>query len=168
MIKMINKEQIVFQSEVVVDDEINIGRNLVEAQATSKKDFRELKKEISINFSKDRLKRAIASAKLMILGATRDLVENLKLSELSLLTGKKIDENEELINLRLEFIQQRITIEEFKEKYKFILGKVPKTDLEKFLAHLKSMEDKVMDIEFPEEERENIKSKINLILGCIE
>lgn len=165
---MINKEQIVFQSEVVVDDEINIGRNLVEAQATSKKDFRELKKEISINFSKDRLKRAMASAKLMILGATRDLVENLKLSELSLLTGKKIDENEELINLRLEFIQQRITIEEFKEKYKFILGKVPKTDLEKFLAHLKSMEDKVMDIEFPEEERENIKSKINLILGCIE
>lgn len=165
---MINKEQIVFQSEVVVDDEINIGRNLVEAQATSKKDFRELKKEISVNFSKDRLKRAMASAKLMILGATRDLVENLKLSELSLLTGKKIDENEELINLRLEFIQQRITIEEFKEKYKFILGKVPKTDLEKFLAHLKSMEDKVMDIEFPEEERENIKSKINLILGCIE
>lgn len=165
---MINKEQIVFQSEVVVDDEINIGRNLVEAQATSKKDFRELKKEISINFSKDRLKRAMASAKLMILGATRDLVENLKLSELSLLTGKKIDENEELINLRLEFIQQRITIEEFKEKYKLILGKVPKTDLEKFLAHLKSMEDKVMDIEFPEEERENIKSKINLILGCIE
>lgn len=165
---MINKEQIVFQSEVVVDDEISIGRNLVEAQATSKKDFRELKKEISINFSKDRLKRAMASAKLMILGATRDLVENLKLSELSLLTGKKIDENEELINLRLEFIQQRITIEEFKEKYKFILGKVPKTDLEKFLAHLKSMEDKVMDIEFPEEERENIKSKINLILGCIE
>lgn len=165
---MINKEQIVFQSEVVVDDEINIGRNLVEAQATSKKDFRELKKEISINFSKDRLKRAMASAKLMILGATRDLVENLKLSELSLLTGKKIDENEELINLRLEFIQQRITIEEFKEKYKFILGKVPKTDLEKFLAHLKSMEDKVMNIEFPEEERENIKSKINLILGCIE
>lgn len=165
---MINKEQIVFQSEVVVDDEINIGRNLVEAQATSKKDFRELKKEISINFSKDRLKRAMASAKLMILGATRDLVENLKLSELSLLTGKKIDENEELINLRLEFIQQRITIEEFKEKYKFILGKVPKTDLEKFLAHLKSMEDKVMDIKFPEEERENIKSKINLILGCIE
>jgi len=165
---MINKEQIVFQSEVVVDDEINIGRNLVEAQATSKKDFRELKKEVSINFSKDRLKRAMASAKLMILGATRDLVENLKLSELSLLTGKKIDENEELINLRLEFIQQRITIEEFKEKYKLILGKVPKTDLEKFLAHLKSMEDKVMDIEFPEEERENIKSKINLILGCIE
>lgn len=165
---MINKEQIVFQSEVVVDDEINIGRNLVEAQATSKRDFRELKKEVSINFSKDRLKRAMASAKLMILGATRDLVENLKLSELSLLTGKKIDENEELINLRLEFIQQRITIEEFKEKYKFILGKVPKTDLEKFLAHLKSMEDKVMDIEFPEEERENIKSKINLILGCIE
>jgi hypothetical protein len=165
---MINKEQIVFQSEVVVDDEINIGRNLVEAQATSKRDFRELKKEVSINFSKDRLKRAMASAKLMILGATRDLVENLKLSELSLLTGKKIDENEELINLRLEFIQQRITIEEFKEKYKLILGKVPKTDLEKFLAHLKSMEDKVMDIEFPEEERENIKSKINLILGCIE
>ena len=165
---MINKEQIVFQSEVVVDDEINIGRNLVEAQATSKRDFRELKKEVSINFSKDRLKRAMASAKLTILGATRDLVENLKLSELSLLTGKKIDENEELINLRLEFIQQRITIEEFKEKYKFILGKVPKTDLEKFLAHLKSMEDKVMDIEFPEEERENIKSKINLILGCIE
>lgn len=165
---MINKEQIVFQSEVVVDDEINIGRNLIEAQATSKRDFRELKKEISINFSKDRLKRAMASAKLMILGATRDLVENLKLSELSLLTGKKIDENEELINLRLEFIQQRITIEEFKEKYKLILGKVPKTDLEKFLAHLKSMEDKVMDIEFPEEERENIKSKINLILGCIE
>nr|DAQ69294.1 MAG TPA: hypothetical protein [Caudoviricetes sp.] len=165
---MINKEQIVFQSEVVVDDEINIGRNLVEAQATSKKDFRELKKEVSINFSKDRLKRAMASAKLMILGATRDLVENLKLSELSLLTGKKIDDNEELINLRLEFIQQRITIEEFKEKYKLILGKVPKTDLEKFLAHLKSMEDKVMDIEFPEEERENIKSKINLILGCIE
>lgn len=165
---MINKEQIVFQSEVVVDDEISIGRNLVEAQATSKKDFRELKKEISVNFSKDRLKRAMASAKLMILGATRDLVENLKLSELSLLTGKKIDENEELINLRLEFIQQRITIEEFKEKYKLILGKIPKTDLEKFLAHLKSMEDKVMDIEFPEEERENIKSKINLILGCIE
>mgnify|MGYP000977201811 FL=1 len=165
---MINKEQIVFQSEVVVDDEINIGRNLIEAQATSKRDFRELKKEISMNFSKDRLKRAMASAKLMILGATRDLVENLKLSELSLLTGKKIDENEELINLRLEFIQQRITIEEFKEKYKLILGKVPKTDLEKFLAHLKSMEDKVMDIEFPEEERENIKSKINLILGCIE
>jgi hypothetical protein len=165
---MINKEQIVFQSEVVVDDEINIGRNLVEAQATSKRDFRELKKEVSINFSKDRLKRAMASAKLMILGATRDLAENLKLSELSLLTGKKIDENEELINLRLEFIQQRITIEEFKEKYKLILGKVPKTDLEKFLAHLKSMEDKVMDIEFPEEERENIKSKINLILGCIE
>lgn len=165
---MINKEQIVFQSEVVVDDEINIGRNLVEAQATSKRDFRELKKEVSINFSKDRLKRAMASAKLMILGATRDLVENLKLSELSLLTGKKIDENEELINLRLEFIKQRITIEEFKEKYKLILGKVPKTDLEKFLAHLKSMEDKVMDIEFPEEERENIKSKINLILGCIE
>lgn len=165
---MINKEQIVFQSEVVVDDEINIGRNLVEAQATSKRDFRELKKEVSINFSKDRLKRAMASAKLMILGATRDLVENLKLSELSLLTGKKIDENEELINLRLEFIQQRITIKEFKEKYKLILGKVPKTDLEKFLAHLKSMEDKVMDIEFPEEERENIKSKINLILGCIE
>ena len=165
---MINKEQIVFQSEVVVDDEINIGRNLVEAQATSKRDFRELKKEVSINFSKDRLKRAMASAKLMILGATRDVVENLKLSELSLLTGKKIDENEELINLRLEFIQQRITIEEFKEKYKLILGKVPKTDLEKFLAHLKSMEDKVMDIEFPEEERENIKSKINLILGCIE
>ena len=165
---MINKEQIVFQSEVVVDDEINIGRNLVEAQATSKRDFRELKKEVSINFSKDRLKRAMASAKLMILGATRNLVENLKLSELSLLTGKKIDENEELINLRLEFIQQRITIEEFKEKYKFILGKAPKTDLEKFLAHLKSMEDKVMDIEFPEEERENIKSKINLILGCIE
>lgn len=165
---MINKEQIVFQSEVVVDDEINIGRNLVEAQATSKRDFRELKKEVSINFSKDRLKRAMASAKLMILGATRDLVENLKLSELSLLTGKKIDDNEELINLRLEFIQQRITIEEFKEKYKLILGKVPKTDLEKFLAHLKSMEDKVMDIEFPEEEKENIKSKINLILGCIE
>ena len=165
---MINKEQIVFQSEVVVDDEINIGRNLVEAQATSKRDFRELKKEVSINFSKDRLKRAMASAKLMILGATRDLVENLKLSELSLLTGKKIDENEELINLRLEFIQQRITIEEFKKKYKLILGKVPKTDLEKFLAHLKSMEDKVMDIEFPEEEKENIKSKINLILGCIE
>lgn len=165
---MINKEQIVFQSEVVVDDEINIGRNLVEAQATSKRDFRELKKEVSINFSKDRLKRAMASAKLMILGATRDLVENLKLSELSLLTGKKIDENEELINLRLEFIQQRITIEEFKEKYKLILGKVPKTDLEKFLAHLKSMENKVMDIEFPEEEKENIKSKINLILGCIE
>lgn len=165
---MINKEQIVFQSEVVVDDEINIGRNLVEAQATSKRDFRELKKEVSINFSKDRLKRAMVSAKLMILGATRDLVENLKLSELSLLTGKKIEENEELINLRLEFIQQRITIEEFKEKYKLILGKVPKTDLEKFLAHLKSMEDKVMDIEFPEEERENIKSKINLILGCIE
>lgn len=165
---MINKEQIAFQSEVVVDDEINIGRNLVEAQATSKKDFRELKKEVSINFSKDRLKRAMASAKLIILGATRDLVENLKLSELSLLTGKKIDENEELINLRLEFIQQRITIEEFKEKYKLILGKVPKTDLEKFLAHLKSMEDKVMDIEFSEEERENIKSKINLILGCIE
>ena len=110
----------------------------------------------------------MASAKLMILGATRDLVENLKLSELSLLTGKKIDENEELINLRLEFIQQRITIEEFKEKYKLILGKVPKTDLEKFLAHLKSMENKVMDIEFPEEEKENIKSKINLILGCIE
>jgi len=165
---MINKEQIVFQSEVVVDDEINIGRNLVEAQATSKRDFRELKKEVSINFSKDRLKRAMASAKLMILGATRDLVENLKLSELSLLTGKKIDENEELINLRLEFIKQRITIEEFKEKYKLILGKVPKTDLEKFLAHLKSMEDKVMDIEFPEEEKENIKSKINLILGCIE
>lgn len=165
---MINKEQIAFQSEVVVDDEISIGRNLVEAQATSKKDFRELKKEVSINFSKDRLKRAMASAKLMILGTTRDVVENLKLSELSLLTGKKIDENEELINLRLEFIQQRITIEEFKEKYKLILGKVPKTDLEKFLAHLKSMEDKVMDIEFPEEEKENIKSKINLILGCIE
>lgn len=165
---MINKDQVIFQSGIVVDDEINIGRNLIEAQATSKKDFRELKKEVSINFSKDRLKRAMASAKLMILGATRDLVENLKLSELSLLTGKKIDENQELINLRLEFIQQRITIEEFKEKYKFILGKVPKTDLEKFLAHLKSMEDKVMDIEFPEEERENIKSKINLILGCIE
>lgn len=165
---MISKEQIISQSGIVVDDEINIGRSLIEAQAINKKDFRELKREISINFSKDRLKRAMSSAKLIALGATRDLVENLKLSELSLLTGKKIEENQSLVNLRLEFIQQRITIEEFKEKYNLILGKLPKTDLEKFLAHLKSMEDKVMDIVFPDEEKENIKEKINSILGCIE
>lgn len=165
---MISKEQIISQSGIVVDDEINIGRSLIEAQAINKKDFRELKREISINFSKDRLKRAMSSAKLIALGATRDLVENLKLSELSLLTGKKIEKNQSLVNLRLEFIRQRITIEEFKERYNLILGKLPKTDLEKFLAHLKSMEDKVMDIVFPDEEKENIKEKINSILGCIE
>ncbi len=102
---------------MVVDDEINIGRVLLETKSTSKRDFRELKKEISLNFSKDRLKRAMASAKIMSLGGTRDTIENLKLSELSLLTNKKIDENDELINLRTQFLEQRITIEEFKEKY---------------------------------------------------
>lgn len=165
---MVDKEQIVFQSNMVVDDEINIGRVLLETQSTSKRDFRELKKEISLNFSKDRLKRAMASAKIMSLGGTRDTIENLKLSELSLLTNKKIDENDELINLRTQFLEQRITIEEFKEKYKLILGKIPKSEYEKFLGHLKSMEDKVVDIEFPEEEKEEIRSKINMILGCIE
>lgn len=165
---MIDKEQVVFQSNMVVDDEINIGRVLLETQSTSKRDFRELKKEISLNFSKDRLKRAMASAKIMSLGGTRDTIENLKLSELSLLTNKKIDENDELINLRTQFLEQRITIEEFKEKYKLILGKIPKSEYEKFLGHLKSMEDKVVDIEFPEEEKEEIRSKINMILGCIE
>lgn len=165
---MVDKEQIVFQSNMVVDDEINIGRVLLETQSTSKRDFRELKKEISLNFSKDRLKRAMASAKIMSLGGTRDTIENLKLSELSLLTNKKIDENDELINLRTQFIEQRITIEEFKEKYKLILGKIPKSEYEKFLGHLKSMEDKVVDIEFPEEEKEEIRTKINMILGCIE
>jgi hypothetical protein len=166
--KMIDKEQVVFQSNMVVDDEINIGRVLLETQSTSKRDFRELKKEISLNFSKDRLKRAMDSAKIMSLGGTRDTIENLKLSELSLLTNKKIDENDELINLRTQFLEQRITIEEFKEKYKLILGKIPKSEYEKFLGHLKSMEDKVVDIEFPEEEKEEIRSKINMILGCIE
>lgn len=165
---MIDKEQVVFQSNMVVDDEINIGRVLLETQSTSKRDFRELKKEISLNFSKDRLKRAMASAKIMSLGGTRDTIENLKLSELSLLTNKKIDENDELINLRTQFLEQRITIEEFKEKYKLILGKIPKSEYEKFLGHLKSMEDKVVDIEFPEEEKEEIRTKINMILGCIE
>lgn len=165
---MVDKEQIVFQSNMVVDDEINIGRVLLETQSTSKRDFRELKKEISLNFSKDRLKRAMASAKIMSLGGTRDTIENLKLSELSLLTNKKIDENDELINLRTQFLEQRITIEEFKEKYKLILGKIPKSEYEKFLGHLKSMEDKVFDIEFPEEEKEEIRTKINMILGCIE
>ena len=165
---MIDKEQVVFQSNMVVDDEINIGRVLLETQSTSKRDFRELKKEISLNFSKDRLKRAMDSAKIMSLGGTRDTIENLKLSELSLLTNKKIDENDELINLRTQFLEQRITIEEFKEKYKLILGKIPKSEYEKFLGHLKSMEDKVVDIEFPEEEKEEIRSKINMILGCIE
>nr|DAW49797.1 MAG TPA: hypothetical protein [Caudoviricetes sp.] len=165
---MVDKEQIVFQSNMVVDDEINIGRVLLETQSTSKRDFRELKKEISLNFSKDRLKRAMASAKIMSLGGTRDTIENLKLSELSLLTNKKIDENDELINLRTQFLEQRITIEEFKEKYKLILGKIPKSEYEKFLGHLKSMEDKVVDIEFPEEEKEEIRTKINMILGCIE
>lgn len=165
---MIDKEQVVFQSNMVVDDEINIGRVLLETQSTSKRDFRELKKEISVNFSKDRLKRAMASAKIMSLGGTRDTIENLKLSELSLLTNKKIDENDELINLRTQFLEQRITIEEFKEKYKLILGKIPKSEYEKFLGHLKSMEDKVVDIEFPEEEKEEIRTKINMILGCIE
>ena len=165
---MVDKEQIVFQSNMVVDDEINIGRVLLETQSTSKRDFRELKKEISLNFSKDRLKRAMASAKIMSLGGTRDTIENLKLSELSLLTNKKIDENDELINLRTQFLEQRITIEEFKEKYKLILGKIPKSEYEKFLGHLKSMEDKVLDIEFPEEEKEEIRTKINMILGCIE
>lgn len=165
---MVDKEQVVFQSNMVVDDEINIGRVLLETQSTSKRDFRELKKEISFNFSKDRLKRAMASAKIMSLGGTRDTIENLKLSELSLLTNKKIDENDELINLRTQFLEQRITIEEFKEKYKLILGKIPKSEYEKFLGHLKSMEDKVVDIEFPEEEKEEIRTKINMILGCIE
>lgn len=165
---MVDKEQVVFQSNMVVDDEINIGRVLLETQSTSKRDFRELKKEISLNFSKDRLKRAMASAKIMSLGGTRDTIENLKLSELSLLTNKKIDENDELINLRTQFLEQRITIEEFKEKYKLILGKIPKSEYEKFLGHLKSMEDKVVDIEFPEEEKEEIRTKINMILGCIE
>lgn len=165
---MIDKEQVVFQSNMVVDDEINIGRVLLETQSTSKRDFRELKKEISLNFSKDRLKRAMASAKIMSLGGTRDTIENLKLSELSLLTNKKIDENDELINLRTQFLEQRITIKEFKEKYKLILGKIPKSEYEKFLGHLKSMEDKVVDIEFPEEEKEEIRTKINMILGCIE
>ena len=165
---MVDKEQVVFQSNMVVDDEINIGRVLLETQSTSKRDFRELKKEISLNFSKDRLKRAMASAKIMSLGGTRDTIENLKLSELSLLTNKKIDENDELINLRTQFLEQRITIEEFKEKYKLILGKIPKSEYEKFLGHLKSMEDKVLDIEFPEEEKEEIRTKINMILGCIE
>jgi len=165
---MVDKEQIVFQSNMVVDDEINIGKVLLETQSTSKRDFRELKKEISLNFSKDRLKRAMASAKIMSLGGTRDTIENLKLSELSLLTNKKIDENDELINLRTQFLEQRITIEEFKEKYKLILGKIPKSEYEKFLGHLKSMEDKVLDIEFPEEEKEEIRTKINMILGCIE
>lgn len=165
---MVDKEQIVFQSNMVVDDEINIGRVLLETQSASKRDFRELKKEISLNFSKDRLKRAMASAKIMSLGGTRDTIENLKLSELSLLTNKKIDENDELINLRTQFLEQRITIEEFKEKYKLILGKIPKSEYEKFLGHLKSMEDKVFDIEFPEEEKEEIRTKINMILGCIE
>jgi hypothetical protein len=165
---MVDKEQIVFQSNMVVDDEINIGKVLLETQSTSKRDFRELKKEISLNFSKDRLKRAMASAKIMSLGGTRDTIENLKLSELSLLTNKKIDENDELINLRTQFLEQRITIEEFKEKYKLILGKIPKSEYEKFLGHLKSMEDKVVDIEFPEEEKEEIRTKINMILGCIE
>lgn len=165
---MVDKEQIVFQSNMVVDDEINIGRVLLETQSTSKRDFRELKKEISLNFSKDRLKRAMASAKIMSLGGTRDTIENLKLSELSLLTNKKIDENDELINLRTQFLEQRITIEEFKEKYKLILGKIPKSEYEKFLGHLKSMEDKVVDIEFPEEKKEEIRTKINMILGCIE
>ena len=165
---MVDKEQVIFQSNMVVDDEINIGRVLLETQSTSKRDFRELKKEISINFSKDRLKRAMASAKIMSLGGTRDTIENLKLSELSLLTSKKIDENDELINLRTQFLEQRITIEEFKEKYKLILGKIPKSEYEKFLGHLKSMEDKVVDIEFPEEEKEEIRTKINMILGCIE
>lgn len=165
---MVDKEQVVFQSNMVVDDEINIGRVLLETQSTSKRDFRELKKEISLNFSKDRLKRAMSSAKIMSLGGTRDTIENLKLSELSLLTNKKIDENDELINLRTQFLEQRITIEEFKEKYKLILGKIPKSEYEKFLGHLKSMEDKVVDIEFPEEEKEEIRTKINMILGCIE
>lgn len=165
---MVDKEQVIFQSNMVVDDEINIGRVLLETQSTSKRDFRELKKEISLNFSKDRLKRAMASAKIMSLGGTRDTIENLKLSELSLLTSKKIDENDELINLRTQFLEQRITIEEFKEKYKLILGKIPKSEYEKFLGHLKSMEDKVVDIEFPEEEKEEIRTKINMILGCIE
>ena len=165
---MVDKEQVIFQSNMVVDDEINIGRVLLETQSTSKRDFRELKKEISLNFSKDRLKRAMASAKIMSLGGTRDIIENLKLSELSLLTSKKIDENDELINLRTQFLEQRITIEEFKEKYKLILGKIPKSEYEKFLGHLKSMEDKVVDIEFPEEEKEEIRTKINMILGCIE
>lgn len=165
---MVDKEQVVFQSNMVVDDEINIGRVLLETQSTSKRDFRELKKEISLNFSKDRLKRAMASAKIMSLGGTRDTIENLKLSELSLLTNKKIDENDELINLRTQFLEKRITIEEFKEKYKLILGKIPKSEYEKFLGHLKSMEDKVVDIEFPEEEKEEIRTKINMILGCIE
>lgn len=165
---MIDKEQVVFQSNMVVDDEINIGRVLLETQSTSKRDFRELKKEISLNFSKDRLKRAMASAKIMSLGGTRDTIENLKLSELFLLTNKKIDENDELINLRTQFLEQRITIKEFKEKYKLILGKIPKSEYEKFLGHLKSMEDKVFDIEFPEEEKEEIRTKINMILGCIE
>ena len=165
---MVDKEQVIFQSNMVVDDEINIGRVLLETQSTSKRDFRELKKEISLNFSKDRLKRAMASANIMSLGGTRDTIENLKLSELSLLTSKKIDENDELINLRTQFLEQRITIEEFKEKYKLILGKIPKSEYEKFLGHLKSMEDKVVDIEFPEEEKEEIRTKINMILGCIE
>ena len=95
----------------------------------------------------------MASAKIMSLGGTRDTIENLKLSELSLLTNKKIDENDELINLRTQFLEQRITIEEFKKKYKLILGKIPKSEYEKFLGHLKSMEDKVVDIEFQKKKR---------------
>ena len=75
---------------MVVDDEINIGRVLLETQSTSKRDFREIKKKkYLLILSKDRLKRAMASAKIMSLGGTRDTIENLKLSELSLLTNKK-------------------------------------------------------------------------------
>ena len=62
----------------------------------------------------------MASAKIMSLGGTRDTIENLKLSELSLLTNKKIDENDELINLRTQFLEQRITIEEFKKNITYL------------------------------------------------
>lgn len=165
---MIEKEQVGFQSGLIVEDEVSIGRYLNEAKATGKKQFKELKKEVEVNFSKDRIKRAMGSATLLVLGATIALVESLKLSEINLLTNKKIDENEELIKLRQEFVNQRITIEEFKEKYKLLTGKQPKTEYEKFLGHLKSMEDKVMDIDFPDEDKGEIKTKINLILGCIE
>ena len=66
------------------------------------------------------------------------------------------------------FIVREISDYNTKKKYKLILGKIPKSEYEKFLGHLKSMEDKVVDIEFPEEEKEEIRTKINMILGCIE
>lgn len=141
---------------------ISIGQQLNEAKDTLKR--KEYNEQLVINnINKKQATRFINIYLVYSLGLCIEDCLELKDGELKKLTSNKTTESTELLQLRDDFIHNRITIEEFNEKYAELQGKVKKSEEEKFVAKVESIKKQVANVLLSTEQIEEVKSSLEEI-----